>query len=215
MVRFGGSCPRRTFVRSTRAQSVFPDYLRLDVLLTAQFPRSAQAGEDMAAELFFIVIHQASKLWVKQALTDLCAVVTVLAADFAHLRSLLGTASGAQSRQFHRLTKLMGLPRDDSVLFCEFVSALHRQGLTLLGAWSTPALMPARRMAVHLGDIALTMRRWQQAHVRLVCSMIGDQPGTGRSRRVDYLRQRIVTSFPALGDDRQEVERRIGLGRSL
>jgi tryptophan 2,3-dioxygenase len=54
----------------------YGDYLHLDKILTAQEPRS-QAHDEM----LFIVIHQASELWMKLAIHELTAACAALRAD--------------------------------------------------------------------------------------------------------------------------------------
>jgi tryptophan 2,3-dioxygenase len=54
----------------------YGDYLGLDKLLTAQHPRS-----DSHDELLFIVIHQASELWMKLSIHELAAARACIAAD--------------------------------------------------------------------------------------------------------------------------------------
>ncbi len=57
-------------------QVTYPDYLRLGTILDAQFPLAPPelGAPVLAAEHFFIVVHQAFELWFKQELLDLgCA----------------------------------------------------------------------------------------------------------------------------------------------
>jgi tryptophan 2,3-dioxygenase len=54
----------------------YGDYLHLDKILTAQEPRSAAHDE-----MLFIVIHQASELWMKLAIHELSAACAALSAD--------------------------------------------------------------------------------------------------------------------------------------
>lgn len=63
----------------------YGDYLRLDTLLSAQQPRS-----DYHDELLFIIIHQASELWMKLTLHELGAARQLILTDelqgaFKHL----------------------------------------------------------------------------------------------------------------------------------
>ena len=59
----------------SRAMS-YGDYLALDQLLTAQHPRS-----DQPDELLFIIIHQATELWMKLVLHELRAAVGYIRGD--------------------------------------------------------------------------------------------------------------------------------------
>src|ERR1700761_8199431 len=54
----------------------YGEYLRLDTLLSAQAPLS-----DQHDELLFIVIHQATELWLKLAIHELRAATADIAAD--------------------------------------------------------------------------------------------------------------------------------------
>ncbi len=58
------------------AADSYGGYLGLDTLLAAQHPRS-----DVHDEMLFIVIHQASELWMKLALHELAAVMQGIRAD--------------------------------------------------------------------------------------------------------------------------------------
>jgi tryptophan 2,3-dioxygenase len=114
----------------------YGDYLRLDQLLSAQSPRSADHNE-----LLFIVQHQASELWMKLMVHELraaCACVrcddlpgafkmlarvarimaqlnqswdvlsTLTPAEYSSFRGSLGSASGFQSYQYRTIEFLLG-----------------------------------------------------------------------------------------------------------
>ncbi len=114
----------------------YGDYLKLDVLLSAQAPLS-----DEHDELLFIVIHQATELWLKLAIHELKAataniraddlqpaskalsrvariqanmiqaweiLATMTPADYAEFRDRLGSSSGFQSAQYRQLEFLLG-----------------------------------------------------------------------------------------------------------
>ena len=111
-------------------------YLGLDVLLSAQRPRS-----DDHDEMLFIIIHQASELWIKLLLHELTAAArflredsiedalkilarvgrvqiqliqswdvlsTMTPHDYGRLRPHLGASSGFQSYQYRQLEFLLG-----------------------------------------------------------------------------------------------------------
>lgn len=121
-----------------RGQLTYAGYLRLDLLLAAQQPRSEGGGVD---ELLFIVQHQTSELWMKLAIAELQAAVAHLRADrvdralkglarvkhvqrqlveqwsvletltpseYALIRPHLGPASGFQSLQYRTIEFLLG-----------------------------------------------------------------------------------------------------------
>ena len=54
------------------------DYLHLDDLLNSQTPKSAERGNAVHDELFFIAVHQTSELWFKQILVELESVLTLM-----------------------------------------------------------------------------------------------------------------------------------------
>ena len=56
----------------------YADYLDLDVLLSAQHPRSSPPHHD---ELLFIIQHQTNELWLKLILHELHAVRVFLDED--------------------------------------------------------------------------------------------------------------------------------------
>src|SRR6476469_6845152 len=64
--------------RDFSAQMSYGDYLRLDVLLSAQRPLSDPPQHD---ELLFIIQHQTSELWLKLLVHELRSARTLLAAD--------------------------------------------------------------------------------------------------------------------------------------
>ena len=181
-------------------------YLRLADLLDLQQPRTpVEQPAQWADEHFFIAVHQSAEVLASQALVDLrratehadagedaqaatalrrvtalvdalehhLALLDHLDPDsFASFRPLLDNASGAQSSQFahlfHRITApdLLGAPTDSP---------------------------PARenRAADALKTLRAAVIRWQTRHLLLVERMIGDQPGTGGTSGLAYLRARI------------------------
>jgi tryptophan 2,3-dioxygenase len=114
----------------------YGDYLRLDLVLGAQAPRSNDHNE-----MLFIVQHQASELWMKLALHELSAarervragelpsafkmlarvsrimaqlnqswdvLSTLTPAEFSAFRDALGSSSGFQSYQYRMIEFLLG-----------------------------------------------------------------------------------------------------------
>ncbi|MCE2944187.1 MAG: tryptophan 2,3-dioxygenase [Lysobacteraceae bacterium] len=128
-----------------RERLTYAGYLRLDVLLAAQAPRSAPDNRD---ELLFIIQHQTSELWMKLALAELGAAARALAEDrldpalkmlarvkhvqkqlveqwsvletltpseYAVIRPHLGPSSGFQSLQYRMIEFLLG-NKDEAML---------------------------------------------------------------------------------------------------
>jgi tryptophan 2,3-dioxygenase len=55
----------------------YGEYLKLDALLGAQAPRSAELGRPAHDEMLFIVVHQAYELWFKQILHELDSLLAL------------------------------------------------------------------------------------------------------------------------------------------
>lgn len=117
-------------------QSSYGGYLALDVLLSAQRPRSRHHDE-----MLFIIQHQTSELWMKLMIHELAAAIAYVQADnlapcfkilarvkqvqrqlfeqwavletltpseYLQFRDVLGPASGLQSFQFRAIEFLLG-----------------------------------------------------------------------------------------------------------
>jgi tryptophan 2,3-dioxygenase len=126
----------------------YAGYLRLDQLLSAQQPRSAEHDE-----MLFIVIHQIYELWFKQLLhefgklqsqlqsgetthamrtlrrtlailkivvTQLDVLETMTPTQFTRFRDALGTSSGFESAQFRELEAVLG--RRDRMMFAQYAA---------------------------------------------------------------------------------------------
>lgn len=131
--------------RDFAQQMSYGDYLRLDVLLSAQQPLSDPPQHD---ELLFIIQHQTSELWLKllvhelrsardllrgdelapalkrlarikhvqHTLTDQWAVLATLTpSEYALIRPFLATSSGFQSAQYREVEFLLGNKDPDMV----------------------------------------------------------------------------------------------------
>jgi tryptophan 2,3-dioxygenase len=131
--------------RDFTAAMSYGDYLGLDTLLSAQFPRSEPPQHD---ELLFIIQHQTSELWLKLLLHELRSARGLLAADelapalkrlarvkriqevlthqwsvlatltpseYAEIRPFLATSSGFQSWQYRAVEFLLGNKNADMV----------------------------------------------------------------------------------------------------
>ncbi|MES9525320.1 tryptophan 2,3-dioxygenase family protein [Streptomyces capoamus] len=230
----------------------YAGYLRLERLLSLQEPLSP-AGEDTAtgsAELFFIVAHQTSELWLVQVLRDLdeaagalvntgapaapdgieqalehldrAVAVLGLLADtvrllerlpvqrFAAFRPRLGSASGAQSRNFHELERCLGTAGEGgSPLYRAFCKALAARGTSpeevcRLGASGAGA---PHRLAEALLDLGYRFWQWKVAHLVLVDRSLGALPGTGGTTGGSYLLARARMPFPELRAARERLHR--------
>jgi len=126
----------RGFHTDLAAESSYEGYLRLDLLLAAQQPRSAHHDE-----ILFIIQHQTAELWMKLIVHELQAAIAHVQADrlapcfkilarvkqvqrqlfeqwavletltpseYVQFRDVLGPASGLQSFQFRAIEFLLG-----------------------------------------------------------------------------------------------------------
>ena len=193
-------------------------YLRLPALLDLQHPRTAEdKPAQWADEHFFIAVHQSAEVLAGQALVDLervrdpargpsaapegcrlayvrrvTAVVELLEqhlavlehlspASFAAFRPLLENASGAQSSQF-------------ATLFARIDESASRSTLTPRAtptSGPTPDDPGGNEAARAWWELRAAVVRWRTRHLLLVERMIGDQPGTGGTSGLAYLRERI------------------------
>jgi len=128
-----------------RERLSYAGYLRLDLLLAAQQPRSPAAGSD---EMLFIVQHQVAELWMKLAIEELRSAIaclregraepalkglarvklvqrqlieqwavleTLTPSEYALIRPHLGPSSGFQSLQYRMIEFLFG-NKDEAML---------------------------------------------------------------------------------------------------
>ena len=126
------------FITDLAAETSYGGYLRLDLVLAAQQPRSVPPHHD---EMMFIIQHQTSELWMKLMLHELSAAVGLVKADrlepsfkilarvkqvqrqlfeqwsvletltpseYVEFRDALGPASGLQSFQFRAIEFMLG-----------------------------------------------------------------------------------------------------------
>ena len=131
--------------RDFRRKLSYGDYLRLDLLLSAQQPLSDPPQHD---ELLFIIQHQTSELWLKllvhelrsartllgqddlapalkrlarvkhvqHTLTDQWSVLATLTpSEYAEIRPFLASSSGFQSAQYREVEFLLGNKNADMV----------------------------------------------------------------------------------------------------
>ena len=149
---------QRDFSRSMS----YGDYLRLDVLLSAQQPLSDPQQHD---ELLFIIQHQTSELWLKlmihelrsarallrtddlppalkrlarvkhiqSVMTDQWSVLATLTpSEYAQIRPFLASSSGFQSAQYREVEFLLGNKNSEMVKVFAHDPAAHAALTTLL-----------------------------------------------------------------------------------
>lgn len=141
--------------RDFRQAMSYGDYLRLDLVLSAQQPLSDPPRHD---ELLFIIQHQTSELWLKLMLHELRAVRSQLAADdlspalkglarvkhiqhtlveqwgvlttltpseYAQFRSFLQSSSGFQSWQYRAIEFILGNKNPDMLQVFDHDPVVH------------------------------------------------------------------------------------------
>ncbi|WP_124270197.1 tryptophan 2,3-dioxygenase family protein [Streptomyces sp. ADI96-02] len=125
---------------------------------------------------------------------------------FAAFRPHLGTASGAQSTQFRRLTALLGNEHDPGSLYEAFTAAADYHGQTVPDVCRRGVESGVlHRVAEALVDLGNGYWHWKVAHLALVSGMVGEQSGTGGSSGVDFLARRTSRPFPELRRSRGKV----------
>jgi len=144
--------------------TTYADYLRLDLLLSAQCPRSQPEHHD---ELLFIIQHQTSELWLKLLIHELLAarrevqadhlepsfkilarvgqvqrmlfeqwsvLETLTPSEYLSFRKVLGPASGFQSHQYRAVEFLLGNKDRTALLAHRHTPDIHAWLLELLTA---------------------------------------------------------------------------------
>jgi tryptophan 2,3-dioxygenase len=125
---------------------------------------------------------------------------------FAEFRPYLGTASGAQSAQFHELDALLGDDKRPEGLFATFTSYASERGMSVADICRHGASAGVlHRISEALVDIGNGFWRWKVAHLGMISAILGEQPGTGGSNGASQLASRIRLPFPELRRLRGEV----------
>jgi tryptophan 2,3-dioxygenase len=97
----------------TSAAVTYASYLRLDALLKQQVPRS-----DSHDEMLFIIIHQASELWLKLCLHELNAARACIASDqLPSAFKMLARVAGIQKQLIHSWDVLGTMTPSDYLSF--------------------------------------------------------------------------------------------------
>jgi tryptophan 2,3-dioxygenase/ribonuclease HI len=190
----------------------YAGYLRIVDLLRLQEPLTPEAHD----ELLFIIVHQSYELWFKLivhelrkahaelsdhrpqgALRPLKRVVAIDRLLLEHLEVLetmgpegflefrdpLTPASGFQSQQFREIEALS--PKLYEPFAAQLPGDLANLYLDHLGDPVRALLHEVAELLVdHDEQIAL----WRHHHTLMAAREIGDRPGTGGSRGVEYLR---------------------------
>jgi tryptophan 2,3-dioxygenase len=173
-------------------------------LLDLDCARAALDADDLALALPHLQRANA----VHQLLYAQMTLFTHLAPnDFLAFRPYLGTASGAESAQFRKVQRVIGLRGDAAPLYTAFAGALSRAGITLEGLYREGA---RAGLSYQLAEalVALSESFWQltAAHVHAAERTIGMRPGTGGTSGVSYLMEALkVKAFPELWEVRTRL----------
>src|SRR5437762_1578739 len=168
---------------ATPAGITYADYLKLNILLSAQQPLS-----DLHDEMLFIVIHQTKELWMKELLHELRLAVTLVQedrfaeayktmarisriqavmtlswdvlstltpVDYLKFRNVLGTSSGFQSEQFREIEFRLGLKEPN---FVSHYEEGGRERAALAQALAEPSLREAAIGALERAGLDLKDR---------------------------------------------------------
>jgi tryptophan 2,3-dioxygenase len=176
-----------------RAQMSYADYLGLDRILNAQFPRSTAHDE-----LLFIIQHQTSELWMKLAIHELsvaCKLIsrdelqpafkmltrvarifeqlnsawdvlrTMTPGEYTRFREDLGPSSGFQSHQYRLIEFMAGNKNEAMMRPHEHDTAVTE---TLRAALHAPSLYDEALHALHRRglpiDLHVIRRNFAQPH---------------------------------------------------
>ena len=153
--------PESGYHTDLSAETSYANYLRLDLLLSAQQPRSAHHDE-----VLFIIQHQTAELWMKLIVHELQAAIahvrsdrlapcfkilarvkqiqrqlfeqwavleTLTPSEYVQFRDVLGPASGLQSFQFRAIEFLLGNKNPAILAVHRHDPALHAWLERLLG----------------------------------------------------------------------------------
>jgi tryptophan 2,3-dioxygenase len=190
----------------------YAGYLRIDDLLRLQQPLTPEAHD----ELLFIIVHQSYELWFKLILHELRKAHAELSADrpqgairplkrtvaierllldhldvletmgpegFMEFRDPLAPASGFQSRQFREIESF------SPTLYDVFAAQLPTD---LADLYRDHLHDPVRALLYEVAELLLDhdeqIALWRHHHTLMAAREIGDRPGTGGSRGVEYLR---------------------------
>jgi tryptophan 2,3-dioxygenase len=151
-------------------------------------------------------------LRVADTLSVLHSQITALdqlpARSFARFRPHLGTASGAQSTQFHALDRALGVGvSGPAPILAAFTAAAAASGCSVADVCRADlSAGPLHRIVDALLDIAQRSWRWKIAHLSLVARLLPDTPGTAGTTGADHLARRTHMPFPELRAARRSAQ---------
>lgn len=173
------------------------------ILLDLDCATEALSAPDVAGEL--ALEHLSRVADILSVLHDQVMVLDRLPSHcFARFRPYLGTASGAQSAQFHELDHKLGLADEESPVERAFLGAVIAGGLELDDVCRADLNAGVlHRIIDALLDIAQGYWRWKIAHLSLVSRLLGDIGGTAGTSGADYLARHLRMPFPDLRRSRK------------
>lgn len=172
------------------------------VLMDIDHATVAAAGPDRDPDLAAEHVGRAGK--IISLLVEHVGVLRCLQPrDFAQFRPALGTSSGAQSAQLHRLRRVLGLASRTSPLLTELLEAAAEQNMSLTTIYRhAPHAGPLYRLAEAMADLSHAFWQWQLVHVEVTTRAIGSARGTGRTSGAQFLARRLAVPFPELWEAR-------------
>ncbi|MER5766608.1 tryptophan 2,3-dioxygenase family protein [Streptomyces sp. NPDC001985] len=168
------------------------------ILTDLEGARESMAPPRMETELALEFLERVVS--VHRLLNEHLTVLGLLpGASFAELRPRLGCASGAESRQFRDLDRVVGLDGGTGPLYDSFVAAVLGHGMTVEEVYRQGHTAgPLYRIAETLLEVGHLIWQWKVRHLDVVARTLGDLPGTGGSAGTRYLRERVGSVFPEL-----------------
>jgi tryptophan 2,3-dioxygenase len=168
------------------------------VLLDLDSATEALSPPDVAGEPALEYLSRTAK--VLDVLYDHVGVLDHLPSHcFAQFRPYLGSASGAQSAQFHELDRRLGVVSSESPVERAFLGAVDASGLELIDVCRMNLDAGVlHRIFEALLDIAQGYWQWKIAHLALVSRLLGDIEGTAGTSGADYLARHVRLPFPGL-----------------
>lgn len=177
----------------------------LDAAADAMTPPYAPEDDELALEFL-----QRSVELLRVLHDQIVALEKLPLRHFAEFRPFLDGASGAQSRQFRLLARLLGSDRNEGRLYGAFERLAEHRGTSVAEVCAKgPHAGVLNRIADSLLDVANGYWRWKMTHLALVSKMLGTRKGTGGSTGVDHLARRVTMPFAGLRRLRGQVHEKL------
>jgi tryptophan 2,3-dioxygenase len=199
----------RFFIVAHQASELWLQQLILD--LEAVLDAFTTSDDSSSADWIVDVLHRAAAT-MSLLQNHILVLDRLPVRDFATFRAFLGTSSGAQSAQFHRLSHLLGHGDKEGPLYESFAAWVARSGLDLteLAPCGTESGVHYRIIDALL-DLGNNYWRWQTSHICLITKVLGDHAGTAGTEGANHLLRHCTLPFPEL----RRLRGRAHLGHSV